>query len=195
MNCTKHPNRVAVAQCTHCGAGICEECAEATEYTRQECGTLCIDCYCNELAETAEAQAKRNKKRLTRIILSCISYALGLIIAICGISEIAEGGSDGPIFIALGIVLCGIYTGLTWKNAAQDKFDREERENGATYVITDDGIYKKDAFWLKIVYFIIGAVLGVVITPVRVIIDSVTHKKTKAYIKHLQTRINTARQL
>ena len=44
MNCSKHPDRVAVAQCSECGAGICRECTEKTKYLKDEFGVLCVDC-------------------------------------------------------------------------------------------------------------------------------------------------------
>lgn len=190
MNCTKHPDAPAVAQCSNCGSGVCAECAEITQPARDECGVLCIECYKGELERTVATAKKKNGKRLSRILISSILYLIGVIAAVCGVLEIMDGAGDGVPILILGIVLCGLYTGLTWKKAAQDKHDREEMQNGATYVITDDGIYKKDAFWLKLVYFFIGVVLGVIITPINVITGSVTYTKMKKHIRVLQQEIN-----
>ncbi|MDE5722111.1 MAG: hypothetical protein K2I30_05180 [Clostridia bacterium] len=190
MNCTKHPNVPAVAQCSNCGAGVCTECAEITEPARESCGVLCVDCYKGELERTITSAKKKNGKRLTRVLISSILYLIGVIAAICGVLEIMDGAGDGVPILILGIVLCGLYTGLTWKKAAQDKHDRDEMQNGATYVITDDGIYKKDAFWLKLVYFFIGVALGVIMTPVNVIRGSVTYAKFKKLIKGMQKELS-----
>ena len=89
--------------------------------------------------------------------------------------------------IIIGVVLCGFYTGLTWRNVAQQAHEEEELRNGPTYVITEDGIEKEDAFWMKIVFFVIGTAIGVIYTPIRIIIDAIGISKDKRYLSEFAT--------
>lgn len=134
----------------------------------------------NELSEALNYYKKQNRKRLTRIIISIIAYFLGVIMIIVGL---AEGTFQ---MVVVGVICCGIYTGLTWRKAAKEAHEEEERENGATYTVTEDGIYKNDGFWFKLIFFLIGVAIGTVITPIRVIIDIVNYCRTKKIIKGLQ---------
>ena len=187
MNCGKHGNREAVGQCQKCGAGVCRECAEATSLLKDDCGTLCVDCYCNELEETKAYWVKARKKRRTRLIVSIILYILGAIAIIGGIVE-----SEFAMII-VGVILCGIFTGITWRNAAKDAHEQKEREEGVTYVITENGVQRKDGFWMKVLFFFIGVIFGVIVTPIRVITDSVGLSKDKKAIKSLEQVIQEAR--
>ncbi len=59
-------------------------------------------------------------------------------------------------------------------------------EQGIEYVIDENGnIERKDGFWMKIIMCIVGTVIGVVYTPIRVIIDSVQIKRGKKSIAEL----------
>ncbi len=122
---------------------------------------------------------KQNKKRLKRIIVSILLYLFG---AGCIIGFFVDG-AQALMQIVVGIILCGFYTGLTWRKAAQDMHGENERTFGVEYTITENGVYREDGFWLKFVFFLIGVVLGVVITPIRVIVDIVQYCRTKKIIK------------
>lgn len=172
MNCSRHPNQGAVAQCVNCGVAICSKCAETTSVARESCGTLCIDCYCEHLRELSAYCNKDAKKRLKRIIISVICYVFGIIAVIVGASSLPSGESSALPVIIIGVLLCGFYTGLTWKKAAKESHEDYEREHGVTYKVTADGnIQRESGFFLKLIFFLIGTVLGVIITPIRVIID------------------------
>lgn len=90
--------------------------------------------------------------------------------------------SDKLVLIIAAILLCGFYTGLTWRKAAQEAHEEDELKNGVTYVVTDDGIKREDGFLMKLIFFVIGTVIGVVFTPVRIILDAVGISKDKKFL-------------
>ena len=188
MNCSKHDGVDAVAQCQECGAYVCKQCAEATQVAREDYGILCPDCYANKLTGAVNIFKKDNKRRTTRIIISCILYLLGLVALIGGLA-------DGEYMMAVvGVIFCGIYTGLTWHKFAKAAHEEKERREGVTYVVTDSGIERKDGFLMKVIFFIIGTVLGVIITPIRCILDGVSISRNKKSIKDLNEGIALLRK-
>lgn len=189
MNCTQHPNRDAVAQCNICGAGVCSECADATKALKDECGTLCPSCYKNKLTEAVEYSVKKNKKTMKRIIINSLSYVFGLIFAIFSITEIIAGKGDGVPMLIVSIIICGFYTGLTGHKIAKEQHEEYERTHGATYTITDSGVYKDNGFLSKLIFFLIGTVLGIIITPFSIIKNGLNYKSTKIAISELRNMI------
>lgn len=193
MECERHPDRGAVAQCGACGAGICKECAEKTAFLKEQYGTLCVDCLCDKTNKIIGIYKKDNKSRLVRIIISSICYAIGLFLIIA-----AFVGKDGFDMVALicGIAMCGFYTGITWHKYAEQRHRQKEMEQGIEYVIDENGnIERKDGFWMKIIMCIIGTVIGVIYTPVRIIIDGVQIKRGKKAISELTDILNDAQAL
>ena len=188
MKCSKHNDVEAIGQCQECGAYVCEKCAEATKYAREDYGILCPECYADRMANAVNIFKKDNKKRLTRIIVSCILYLFGLVAIISGITS-------EPMMVVVGVIFCGIYTGLTWHKMGEAVHEENERKNGVTYVVTDSGVERKDGFWMKLVFFIIGTIFGVVITPIRCIIDIISINKNKKSIKDLNEAIVELRNL
>ena len=91
MNCEKHPENSAVAQCSECGAGVCKKCANTTSAVREYFGTLCLDCY-EERVEAALSSAKEELKKITRRIKGKLFfYVVGLIcLAIGGLILLAQ---------------------------------------------------------------------------------------------------------
>ena len=128
-------------------------------------------------------------KLLKRIIISCICYFLGMIMILSFF--FGKSAQNGILFIFIGVLLCGFYTGLTWKKAAEEAHDEYEYKHGVTYVITDTGIEREDGFWSKVIFFLIGIVLGVVITPIRVVVDCVNRAKLKKSVQYFQTELNS----
>lgn len=182
MNCSRHPHEEAVAQCASCGAYICSKCADATKDGKEYFGSLCVDCYKEKLAETAEYYKKDKSKRLTRMIVSTILYVIGMVGIIVGLME-------EPMMAVVGVILCGVYTGLTWRKAAKENHEQYEREHGVEYVITDNGIERKDGFWSKLIFFFIGTVFGVIVTPIRFVTDMIGMSKDKKNVKSLYAEI------
>lgn len=193
MECERHPERGAVAQCAECGAGVCKECAEKTAFTKGDYGTLCVDCLCAKANKAVEIYKKDNKSRLIRIIVSSICYAIGLFLIIAAF--VGSGGID-VVALICGIAMCGFYTGITWHKAAVQAHRQKEMEEGIQYVIDENGnIERKDGFWMKIIMCLVGTVIGVVFTPIRIIIDSVQIKRGKQSIAELSSMIADAQAI
>lgn len=178
MSCDRHPDRPAVAQCEECGASICEDCVEATEFAVEQFGTLCVKCTQDKCYEAIEIFKKDSKKRLTRIIISVILYIIGAALIISGISGIDSGNIDIVIMIPIGIILCGLYTGLTWRKVGDDD------PNGV-----------KDGWLLKIIFFLIGTAFGVIVTPIRVVIDGIEIGKNNKSKKVMEYSIEELRNV
>lgn len=188
MKCSKHSDSEAVAQCQECGAFVCEKCVDATKYAREDYGILCLDCYADKMSRAVNFYKKDSKKKLTRIIISCVLYVFGLTAIISGIAS-------EPMMAIVGVIFCGIYTGLTWRKVATEAHEENERRNGVSYVVTDSGIERKDGFWMKLIFFLIGTILGVIITPIRCIIDAISISKNKKSIKSLNEGIAELRNI
>ena len=87
MDCYKHYNRVAVATCTECGRGMCEECS------RKIIPPLCEDC--------ARSYANSIKGEMVKNIL------ISVVLMIVGIAVIQS---------PLGVLLAGIPYGWSILN-------------------------------------------------------------------------------
>ena len=172
MNCRRHPTKETVSQCENCGSGVCEDCAELTEPARNAHGTLCADCYSKLLINVREREIKEKSRRLKRVIISSVLYVIGLILIIlslsAGFSALTE---DDIILLVAGILLCGIYIGLTGKKRAEEAHAEKERKKGVTYVIDDQGIHRDTGIVQKVIYFILGTLLGIIATPIMIILD------------------------
>lgn len=186
MNCYKHPDRTAVTTCSNCGAGMCSDCVAIDKEYGNEGETLCPSCLAQDWQSYLTDIAKRRKKTLIRLIVSILLYIAGAILFI-GFFTVEQ---NSILMLVLAFVFCGIYTGLTWHKAAKDSHEEYERKHGVEYTITDTGVYRNDGFGMKLVFFIIGTVLGVIITPIRVIIDGVTLHKYKKIKRGASNIIN-----
>lgn len=180
MNCTRHPNRSAVAQCRHCGAYVCKECATATKALRESEGVLCVDCYTQALNEAAANVRKKRNRRLRRIILSIIFYFIGVIVFISAIASGAEG-TQFVVMIIISVILCGLYTAIAGWRAAREAHREHELKHGASYTITSSGVYRDTGFGAKLLMFLLGAAFGIIVTPISIIKNiagMVSDKKT-----------------
>ena len=184
MKCVKHPDREAVGQCGNCGAYYCSECAEATKSLKKEFGTLCVDCYQKELRSTISGIEGVKSKRVRNIILSALFYIVGLIVLIIGIVNRTSANLSGVLMIIAGLILCGIYTAISGWVMASALHRAHEIRHGASYTITDSGVYRDKGTANKVLAFFLGAVLGVVITPIRIIKNIVGIKSDKQAIVH-----------
>ncbi len=171
MNCSRHPGRAAVGQCVECGAYVCAECAEATKSLQQAEGTLCVDCYRRNLNGASEFCRRSIKKRVGKIIISIIFYIAGIIMLAIGAAAGVSDAFTKVVLILGGMILCGFFTAIGNWRAEREAHEAHERKYGATYTITESGVYRDTNLGGKIVMFLLGAVLGVVITPISVIKD------------------------
>ena len=195
MNCSLHNNVPAVNTCSACGDGMCGSCMKQT----QSYGKLCVPCAIDALHEDiAETKATRIKLIIKTVIMA-IGWVIGVIIICFGIyamkSDMQTSGdpSAGIVFIAVGALFAGLTVGIaSWKNAKQAQREYEA-EHGASYTVTDYGVYKDNHTFVKIFYFILGLVLGVIWNPIQIIINSVKADKMKKLIpqyESLLTQLN-----
>ena len=180
MNCTRHPNRPAVAQCQNCGAYVCKECTNATKALRETAGVLCTDCSSQAVNAAADNVRKKRNKRLRRIILSIIFYFIGVIFFISALASGAQG-AQLVVMIIVSIILCGLYTAIAGWRAAREAHEEHEMRHGASYTITSSGVYRDTGFGSKLIFFLLGAAFGIIVTPISVIkniIGMASDKKT-----------------
>lgn len=159
-------------------------------------GDLCLECYGDKIVDIHNECVDDNKKRKKRLIISCITYILGLICIFTGVYAISIGDSitEIAVIMGIGVILCGVYTGLTWHKAAVEEHEDYERKHGVTYTIDENGIHRDNGIILKIIFFIIAVCLGLIWTPIRIIIDAVNYKKDKKTIQNcsnILTRISS----
>lgn len=187
MKCAKHDDADAVGQCVQCGAGICADCAEALEPFSSH-GMRCANCvemaYRSNIADTE----KENKKLLRNNIISIVLYLIGvLLIAIA----IPDFNSDSVILIIAGVVCCGIFTGITGWSTMKQVNDEYEEKHGAEYVMDENGIHKNTHFISKLLFFIFGLAVGVLWTPIRIILNFKIRKNNSVAIKEMYEDIET----
>lgn len=188
MKCAKHTDREAVAQCAECGAYICSECAEKTAELKEHCGVLCVECYRKEIEGARDFYVGDRKKKLRRIITSCVLYVVGLLAII---SAFAIGAQGIELFwrVLIGLLFCGWDGAVAgWRKGEQAQ-EEYERKYGATYTVTDDGVYKEDGFFKKLIMSLIGMVIGVIVTPINVIRYAVGMKKDKVNVEMFEREL------
>lgn len=193
MKCTRHPDVDAVGQCARCGAGVCSECSEKTSSLREHCGTLCVKCYCDKLIEIKNFYSNSRLKNIRNAVISGILYTIGLLFMVLAFipdSSGPQGGIDWT-FIIIGVVFCGVYTGLTWKKFAEALHDEKERREGITYIISDEGIKREDGLWSKVFYFVLGTVFGVILTPIKFVKHVKGAKEDKKTVLAFEEEINS----
>ena len=194
MNCARHPNRAAVGQCSQCGAYVCDECAEATKSVRDEAGTVCVNCYCRGLEAGAEELMANCRKRLRKIIISTILYAIGIMLIVSVIVTKAEGGQL-VAGIVVGAILCGIYLGIAGWRAGKQAHEEHERKHGVSYTITDSGVYRETGFWGKLFGFLLYAAFGILITPISIIVNIVGMKKDKMNAELIEQEVQSVSKI
>ena len=169
MNCYNHPNRPAVATCHVCHKNYCKSCIELSTQPRSE--PLCPACLCsNNKAYLADIRMEREAS-VKSLKTAKILYFPGLVFL--------------PIFFPIGFILMGIpafKTGLRFAAWV-------ERNNPERIVQTDSGYTKgiwNAGFGTFIFNIVICFLLGVIITPVRMIKLSKTIKQMDAEISNIE---------
>jgi hypothetical protein len=100
LGCYHHCNcedRPAVARCTKCGKGLCQECTDRLR-SRDTGQILCVDCLNQEVAANYN-EADRARKAVKReLIFIIIGFIIGFPFLIMGIATIASGTVDLSTF-------------------------------------------------------------------------------------------------
>lgn len=185
MKCSRHPQEEAVAQCAECGAFVCKKCTTATGAWREKFGTLCVDCNGKKLKDLMLYYSGEEDENKKKIIVSIIFYILGWAVAIFPIIQIINRGAQmllNPLVLVMligGIILCGFYTAISWWKDAEREHEEYEQTHGVQYTITENGIYREKGTGTKVLYFLGGAVFGVALTPIMLLVYIFRIKKAK----------------
>lgn len=180
MNCWNHPNRAAVATCHVCHKSYCKSCIELSTHPGSE--PLCPACLCSN-NKTYLADLKMEMDASVKSLKSAkIFYLLGLAFLL--ISFLVSSGLNGGIIV--GAILMGIPAFKTGVRFAA----YVERNNPERYVQTDSG-YRKGiwnaGFGTFVFNVIICVILGIIITPIRMIKLYNSIKQMDAQISTIET--------
>lgn len=162
MNCRLHPTKAAVTRCSKCGAGVCEDCARITAST----GDYCVKCAYQETVEDIEFDEELKASFKKRNIVLLILWIVGLPMIIAGAVIIAKTNNFIGLMLLLGgFLISGIPTAIQfWKRGTrvQEEFDDKF---GATYHVSESGVYKDQGIWPRMIWAIIGLFIGVLMLP------------------------------
>ena len=139
MKCYNHPNEDTVAQCQHCGKGLCEKCAQKWS------SPICDDCQRNLIDEEL---ASVNSELRVYIIAAVVGAIL------VGAGSIPNGLGNGIAGIIWGAIVFPMYpAGWKWLNHLTDYF---------VFLGTP-------VFWLiyLIIKLVLSAIVGIVALPYR----------------------------
>ena len=139
MKCYNHPKEDAIAQCQHCGKGLCEKCAKKWS------SPICDDCQRNFIDE--ELASVNGELRLY-----IIASVVGAIFV--GVGSIPNGLGNGIIGILWGAICFPMYpAGWRWLNHLTDYF----------------AFFGTPAFWLiyLLIKLVLSAIVGIVALPYR----------------------------
>lgn len=186
MKCSRHPDKDAVTQCQSCNAYMCETCSEATKILQDYCGTLCIDCCIKLLKEELAAYTKERGRIIRNIIFNILFYIAGWAVIIVATQV---GGVLGFLILICGLILCGIYVGLTgWANAAA-AHDEKEARYGPSYKVEGKKVVRDNGTGQKAANFIVCALFGVIVTPIGIIKNIVWLVRSKKDVEHVNEYI------
>lgn len=193
MKCGKHAENDAVGQCVKCSTGVCADCAKITELLRNDYGVLCVDCYINELTQFEIQSAKNFKWLKFGIILNSICYFIGIILLVTALIMQAVGSESeaiGKLAIS-GFVFCGAITAIFSFGAFG--FELGANDN---YVITSQGVYRQTSgcapYVLAIIGAVVGLVLGIIVTPIKICFNARKMKKEKILLQNARQAIENA---
>lgn len=191
MKCVRHNDRETVAACSKCGAGVCADCEELSQAVKENCGTLCANCYASALEQTRVVLDKERGKRKRRAIINLVCYVLGLVAIAFSLLGLL-GFDSGDVII--GYLLCGFYNGYVSFRASQEKYANAERKHGATYVIDESGTVRKQSNLLwHILSFAFGMALGIFVTPIYVVLDFIGASRLKKDVAEFDAEIAKAK--
>lgn len=114
-------------------------------------------------------------KFIVKAVLLTIGYAIGLPMAILGLS-------GNLLMLIIGLVFCGLPFGIAFYAKGKKNEDEEEV---AVYNVNSDGSYYRVGGWKKFVLALLGLIFGVVATPIYIvycIVKAVQLRPQKKYV-------------
>lgn len=183
MNCRKHSERPAVTSCSICNNAMCVECANETDFLKEEAGVVCTDCATKIVSNVIERWIADLAFMKKYLIIAPILYVIGIICIVAGI-VIRDGGLPKLILTtAVGMFICGFYTARNGWKAGERAYAEKEQKEGVTYIWDDTGIRRKTGFWTKLLYLVMYTIVGVIVTPINIIKYAINIKPMKAKIE------------
>ena len=139
MNCFHHPHKVAVGQCTHCGRGLCQDCATLVE-GKLSCHGNCQHEIMRERRLIAQSETAMGQRSVIYETSSGVyqrsfafSAVLGIMFLVLGVLMLLGGMTvGGAILAGLGVVF--LINGLGMARASK-KFKTlaaEGRDSGSS---------------------------------------------------------------
>ncbi|MBR5439769.1 MAG: hypothetical protein IKV61_06120 [Clostridia bacterium] len=190
MKCSRHLNKEVVAMCAKCNAGVCEDCATATQSLRDEYGTLCVSCYQTALGEAINYYKEDNSSKLKNIIISACLYVFGIFFAL------VNGTGTDYISIIVGIFFCGFYNAIAGWKKGEEVHEEHERKYGVSYNVDSEGnIERNNGFFKKLFIAAIYTVLGLVVTPFTIIKNAIIISKNKKAIESIELEMEAVSKI
>lgn len=78
-------------------------------------------------------------------------------------------GAVGSFMSLIGFIMVGLYLAVARYRAIGKSLDEHDAKHGATYVITDTGVHRDRSIWFRLVFFLLGFVFGIFVTPINII--------------------------
>jgi hypothetical protein len=176
MNCIRHQQVVAVSQCVECGAGMCSDCVNASEYKRDG-KPFCRDCNFNLINNLFADDSIAKKWLLVKLIANALFIIIGTIVFIDG------GDAIASLFI---VSLGGIPT--AWKLFSTS--DKDKAENKFDDAVADIKYGEGSGLMNSVIRFVMRVVLTVVIgaiaAPILLIVNIVKFVKCDKRIKEYE---------
>lgn len=196
MKCSRHPQNDAVAQCSLCNDYLCSDCFEQTKHLKSTFGTVCLDCYEEILQADINNYQWTIKNNIKKTIISIVLYIIGVILIVAAFLGETSAFTQQYTMIGIGVFLCGFYTALQGIKEGERAHREQERKEGVTYVVDSDGnIRRKKGFLLKLIYFVVFCILGVIVTPIAVIKAMVENPKIKKLAESTQKELEEIQQM
>lgn len=152
---------------------VCKSVLSADEAIIINKTPVCRNCYETHIDSIYEDMKKEVSSYLLRIILFTVAYIIGIIL-LTKVNAAGGPDSDDPttlIMLLGGVLLCGFFPATLGLRNKNREIAQQEARNGSTYYIYEDGSIEKDRkLGPRILTFVIHCVIGIVTTPIYILI-------------------------
>lgn len=190
MNCGLHLNNVAKYECEYCGNGICDDCFSHTN----SYGKYCVPCAIKLISEDLRSAQSNNRLLKFETILLALTWIIGVVLVTAGALLIHDNLMLGVILIVIGALTTGLATGISaWKLTKES--NEELNENSSVHY---QALMAGDGWWhdifLQSIAFLVGLVLGFLISPIKLIINFIKLKRMRNEISFYNRMLNDLRE-
>lgn len=192
MQCSKHEDKESVAVCKKCRREMCAQCVTEGEKLIPKSG-VCVDCGREILQENRRRAKYDMTKMIKTAIRFAIFYAVGIVLFVAGIKNAQAGEDIIPTILmcVAGSVIAGLPFAKSWRYIGQSVANISSEyyinidERGNISVREDNS--KKVGKTISVLIF--GIVVGIVATPISIIICIITTVKNNAVIKNIDGKL------